>query len=129
MRASLFLLLFALSSDLGCSTQVPPNGTGGRCESDDQCDRNAGLVCRCLRRKNTDDEGSDQIISPGFCQVPTFACSDSGASDAAEPDSAATDSGATDSAETDTQASDTAGDDASSDASAETSPDSTPDSD
>jgi hypothetical protein len=89
------LLLFALSSDLGCSTQVTPNSIGGRCESDDQCDRNAGLVCRCLRRKNTDDEGPDQIISPGFCQVSTFACSDSG-TDAAAPDTAATDTGSAD---------------------------------
>jgi hypothetical protein len=101
MRSSLFLLLLALASDFGCSTQVTPNGTGGRCESDDQCDRNQGLVCRCLRRKNTDDEGPDQIISPGFCQVSTFPCSDSGATDATPTDTAATDTG---SAATDTGA-------------------------
>ncbi|MGZ3477371.1 MAG: hypothetical protein ACXWUG_28220 [Polyangiales bacterium] len=113
MRARvLCLFLLALSGDFaGCSTQVTPNGTGGRCETDDQCDRNQGLVCRCLQRKNPDEEGGDEIISPGFCQVPTFKCSETGV---------ATDVGVTDTGTpaTDSGAAETAAD----------APDSTPDS-
>jgi hypothetical protein len=89
--------LVALSSDLGCSTQVTPNGTGGRCETDDQCDRNQGLVCRCLRRKNPDEEGGDQIISAGYCQISTFACADTGTSEVGVTDTGVTDSAPADS--------------------------------
>lgn len=58
-------LLIALLLVEGCSEKVPLATQGQKCELDEQCSQ--GLICKCVRRRNPDDEGPDEILSPGFC--------------------------------------------------------------
>lgn len=59
------LVLTALEIGVACSEQVPLGTIGTKCEYDEQCQR--GLSCKCIRRRNPDDEGPDEILEPGFC--------------------------------------------------------------
>lgn len=78
----------ALLEAPGCSTsQVEAGGTGALCEFDEQC--GTGLLCRCIRRRNPDDEGPDEVIAPGVCQTTDYVCpTDAGPSDAGPTDTA-----------------------------------------
>lgn len=77
------LLLAAIELSLACSTQVPLAPLGAKCEYDDQCQK--GLACKCIRRRNQDEEGLDEILEPGRCLNPAnFTCpTDGGVADTA----------------------------------------------
>lgn len=89
-----FLLFTSLASALlfcGCSTQVPLGTSGSQCDDDNQCDKSQQLVCRCVRRKSPDDEGPDQIISPGVCQTAAYHCPTDGGTETGGTDTGASD--------------------------------------
>jgi hypothetical protein len=68
-------LAFVVSVFAGCtSTQVPLGGKGALCDFDDQCDPGQGLGCVCIVVKNPDDEGPDQIVAHGHCDVKGVLC-------------------------------------------------------
>lgn len=97
------LALGAVELVSACSEKVPLASIGGKCEYDEQCSE--GLACKCVRRRNPDDEGPDEILAPGTCQKQDFSCSsDAGPVDSAPVDTgpvdtgSALDSGVTDSA-------------------------------
>jgi hypothetical protein len=82
------LLLFAaIELPLACSEKVPLAGMNALCEYDEQCAE--GLACRCIRRRNPDDEGPDEIIAPGICQTRDYRC----AGDAGVAETSPTDTG------------------------------------
>jgi len=113
-------LLAATAMPFACTSTVPPQGKGGSCIYDQQCDSKQGLVCRCAIIKVPDDEGPDQITKYGVCDLPTASCvgdggTDVGGSDVAS-EAAATDA-ASEAAPTDA-ASEAAATDAASEASA-----------
>jgi hypothetical protein len=98
----LLLLLGVVELPLACSTKVPLATVNALCEYDEQCAQ--GLACRCVRRRNPDDEGPDEIIKPGICQTSAYRCAtDAGVDETSVidtgtvVDSAAVDSGVTDS--------------------------------
>lgn len=62
---AVLLLLFSAEIYSACSESVPLATQGQKCEFDEQCSQ--GLVCKCVRRRNPDDEGPDEILAPGFC--------------------------------------------------------------
>lgn len=70
------LLLAGLSGVAaeGCASETPKAGLGEKCEESAQCDRTKDLVCRCVRRKSADEEGPEQILAPGVCQVADYKC-------------------------------------------------------
>lgn len=92
------LVLGAVELVSACSEKVPLASIGGKCEYDQQCSE--GLFCKCVRRRNPDDEGPDEILAPGTCQKQDYSCStDAGPVDSAPLDTgAALDSGVPDSA-------------------------------
>jgi hypothetical protein len=57
--------LFAIALLVSCSEQVPLGVQNSKCEYDEQCSQ--GYACKCIRRRNPDEEGPDEILSPGFC--------------------------------------------------------------
>lgn len=71
------LVLGAVELFSACSEKVPLQPTDGKCEFDEQCAQ--GLVCKCVRRRNPDDEGPDEVLSPGTCQVQSFKCTNTDA--------------------------------------------------
>jgi len=79
------LVVGAVELVSACSEKVPLAARGGKCEYDEQCSE--GLVCKCIKRRNPDDEGPDEIVAPGTCQSQDFNCkaSDAGAGDTATP--------------------------------------------
>ena len=77
----------ALAVPLACSEKVPLAQLNALCEYDEQCDQ--GLACRCVRRRNPDDEGPDEIIKPGVCQTQAYKCT----SDAGVDETSVTDTG------------------------------------
>jgi hypothetical protein len=81
----MLLLLGAIELPLACSTKVPLAQINKLCEYDEQCAN--GLACRCVRRRNPDDEGPDEILAPGICQTREHRC----AGDAGITDTAVTD--------------------------------------
>lgn len=107
------LVIAAIELPVACSTKVPLAGMNSLCEYDEQCAN--GLACRCVRRRNPDDEGPDEIIKPGVCQTQEFRCStDAGVDETSVTDTGGTDTGSGDTGTTaDTAASDAS--DASSD--------------
>ncbi len=118
MTGRAFLLLFLAGSlpsgSVGCSTRVPLATTGQLCEYDEQCKQ--PLTCKCVRRRNPDDEGPDEILAPGRCQPVQYTCApDGGAGTGSDTggstDTAPVESGTTDAGTIDTGATDT-GDDA-----------------
>ncbi len=82
-RVLAFTLVASLASGAGCSQSVAPGSVGTSCDTDEQCDANQKLVCKCVRRRNPDEEGPDEILAHGSCQVTTYKCSnvDTGVSD------------------------------------------------
>ena len=91
MKRALFavlLLAFAAELPLACSTNVPLAQKNAKCEYDEQCAQ--GLACKCVRRRNPDDEGPDEILAPGVCQTQDYRC----AGDAGTTDTAVVDTGA-----------------------------------
>lgn len=90
------LVLAAVELVSACSEQVALAKLGQACEYDEQCQQ--GLSCKCVRRRNPDDEGPDEILAPGVCQTAAYSCrADAGPSDA-PADTAATDTGSTEAA-------------------------------
>ena len=83
----LLLLLGVIELPLACSEKVPLAQLNSVCEYDEQCAE--GLACRCVRRRNPDDEGPDEIIKPGLCQTSAYRC----ATDAGVDDTSVTDTG------------------------------------
>lgn len=87
MRASwlcaLVMVVGVVDLCAACSTSVALQRVGGKCEYDEQCER--GLVCKCVARRNPDDEGPDEILAPGTCQAQAFTCkkTDAGPADVA----------------------------------------------
>ncbi len=77
------MFLAAIELGAACSTQVPLAPLNAKCEYDEQCSK--GLACRCIRRRNQDEEGPDEIIEPGRCVDPgNFTCPrDGGVADTA----------------------------------------------
>lgn len=84
------LVVAAIELPVACSTKVPLAGINSLCEYDEQCAN--GLACRCVRRRNPDDEGPDEIIRPGVCQTQEYRC----ATDAGVDETSVTDTGSTD---------------------------------
>jgi hypothetical protein len=99
------VLLAALELVGACSDRVSLQTVGGKCEFDEQCA--TGLVCKCVRRQNPDDEGPDEILAPGTCQAATFTCTNTDAGVAADTAAPPADSGPTDSTAPDTGSLDT----------------------
>jgi hypothetical protein len=77
------LLLAAIEIAAACSEQVPLAPLNSKCEFDEQCAK--GLSCKCIRRRNPDDEGPDEILEPGRCVNPlSYTCPrDGGVADTA----------------------------------------------
>jgi len=101
---ALLLCAFAAELPLACSEKVPLAQLNALCEYDEQCAE--GLACKCVRRRNPDDEGPDEILAPGRCQTASYRCAgDAGVLDTAIADTGAATDTATDAA-TDTAVAD-----------------------
>lgn len=96
---ALALVVGAVELVSACSESVPLARVGGKCEYDEQC--STGLVCKCVKKRNPDDEGPDEILVPGTCQDQSFSCkADAGVTDTGKAvDSSPVDTGSTDSAD------------------------------
>ncbi|MBI2395818.1 MAG: hypothetical protein HYV09_40005 [Deltaproteobacteria bacterium] len=91
------LVLAAVELVSACSEQVELARLGQACEYDEQCQQ--GLVCKCVRRRNPDDEGPDEILAPGHCQTASYSCrADAGTSDTAGADTLPSDTAGTETA-------------------------------
>ena len=62
MKRAVFAVVVLIAA---CSETVELQRQGAKCEYDEQCSQ--GLVCKCVRRRNPDDEGPDEILAPGYC--------------------------------------------------------------
>ena len=69
-------LAWAVVLGLGsaCSSNATLAGFGAQCNYDEQCQ--TGLVCKCVRTASPDDEGPDEVVSPGFCAHSDAVCGD-----------------------------------------------------
>lgn len=74
---------FAIVLLVSCSESMPLGTQGAKCEYDEQCAQ--GYVCKCVRRRNPDADGPDEILSPGICNKDaSLKCpSDAGVADTA----------------------------------------------
>ena len=86
---------------LGCSDNNTLGAVGAACDTDDQCsspDLKNPIVCKCVRRRNPDEEGPDEILAHGKCEPLSYKCTvldgggdapvDTGSDAAAEVDAA-----------------------------------------
>jgi len=64
---------------MGCSENAKLGTDGTACDVDEQCDPKLGLVCKCVRRRNPDDEGPDEILAHGKCAKPETKCANTDA--------------------------------------------------
>jgi hypothetical protein len=94
-------LLAAAALPIACTSTVTPQSKGGACDYDQQCDSKQGLVCRCAIVKVPDDEGPDQIIRDGVCDLPTAPCPGDGGVEAGDGATEASTDASVDSAPTD----------------------------
>lgn len=44
----------------------------GLCDNDEQCDH--AYICACVIQRNPDDEGPDEIVQHGTCELRGFKC-------------------------------------------------------
>lgn len=64
-----------------CTTQITLGDVGTTCTTDDQC--KVPLACKCVVMLAGDDEGTDEVLQNGTCQVTTYICpKDGGVTDA-----------------------------------------------
>ena len=68
---------FGSLSGTGCSQKTTLGSQGTLCDVDEQC--TAPLVCKCVLRRNPDEEGPDEIVKHGSCQPVGTKCANSDA--------------------------------------------------